>query len=88
METWYNASIYSTKITEVFVVRETESTIWVEGKKSGNRKKTDYGGYFKTIQECKDFILSHYTKEIESAERTLAYRKENLAKAEKLLSKY
>ena len=67
METWYNASIYSTKITEVFVVRETESTIWVEGEKSGNRKKTDYEGYFKTNQEYRDWETDRKSTRLNSS---------------------
>jgi hypothetical protein len=56
-------------IEAVEVQRETQSTIWINGKRGS--KRTEYDNYFDTWDEAKEFLLSKASSELASARRKL-----------------
>lgn len=61
-------SIYSNTIEEIEVERETESSVWVRGKR---KSKWGYEGYFDTWEGAREFLLGRADEELKSARRRL-----------------
>ena len=73
------SKFYSGKlISEVEVERETESSVWINGRRSA--KKSDWHSYFDDYFEAKGFL-------VEMATIKLGYARDNLDKAERDLAR-
>lgn len=68
------------EIEAVEVERETESCVWINGRK--NNKRTDYECYHDTPEHAKAWIISQAQKEVAAAERQLRCAQEKLSKAQ------
>lgn len=81
-ETWFTVRTYG-KIEPVEIIKTTNTMIYFP---NGRREKqvTDWGGYFKTAQEAKDWRIRKAKAQIAKAEHELTYGREELAKAEAL----
>jgi hypothetical protein len=74
----YEASISGIPIYKVEVERETESSVWVNGRKRA--KSNIYGCLCNTIQEAKEWCLNDIDRKIEKQENGLNYLKDEKAK--------
>ena len=74
---------HNIRIEEVEIVSETAQFVTLQ---SGRREKkiTDYGSYFPTRQEAKDFIIRKKTSDMKMAETRLAQACAELEKANAL----
>lgn len=62
------------EIQPVFIERETDSSVWINGRRKS--KQSEYENYFDTIDEAKQFIIqkaknevSQYQNRLEMAEK-------------------
>ena len=56
-------------ITAIEVERETESSVWIHGRR--NAKRSGYLNYFDTFEQAKDFLLSEAHKIIDAKKAAL-----------------
>lgn len=69
----YRTATWGKLIEAVDVDRETEASVWVNGRRNG--KRTEYHSYFDTFAEAKQYLL-------DIAERSVNSARLNLARAE------
>ena len=83
----YRISKWSENAEEVEIEKETKDfVIFKNGRR--DKKVTDYSSYFDTEIECYNFVVSVQEREVEKAEESLSYYKENLKKAIKLREQF
>jgi hypothetical protein len=64
------------KITPIEVEKETESSVWVNGRRRA--KATAYDQIFKTLPEAKKFMISRCEREIAEYEKRISEAREAL----------
>jgi len=64
------------KITPIKVEKETESSVWVDGRRRA--KKTAYDKIFKTLEEAKRFMIARCEREIAEYEERISDAREAL----------
>ncbi len=69
-------------IEAVEVDRETESSVWIKGRR--NSKLSSYENYFPTFSQAKEFAVARSTRAVEVAQRRLDSENAALAAAQKL----
>ena len=67
------------EIELVEVERETESCVWINGRK--NSKATSYECYHDTAEQAKQHIIAEAQKEVDAAKNALKYKEDKLEKA-------
>ena len=72
----YKAEIWHNQIYEVEVERETENSVWINGRRSA--KQTSDACYFDTWEEARDYKLSNAQDEVERARSALERAKSKL----------
>lgn len=72
----YKAEIWHNEIDEVEVERETESSVWINGRR--HAKQTSCACYFDTWDEALDYKLSKSQDEVERARSALERAKSKL----------
>lgn len=70
------------KIKSVEVERETESSVWVDGRR--NAKSGQYANYFDTWLEAKSFLLCEAAADVVNAKSKLDHYKSKLQEIEAL----
>ena len=70
---WFNIGA---KITPVEVERETESSVWVKGRRS--KKRTDFENYYDTWEQARDAFIHHAERAISSEKALLARYEDSL----------
>ncbi len=65
----FKVTTISDQIVEVVVERETEKSVWINGRKSS--KRSNYENFFDTWEDAYAFLLGGARKKVISAERTL-----------------
>jgi len=80
--TWYKASKYTDRIDSVTVERDTDSSIWINGRRSA--KATAYEQYFPTWYQACGYLLSRTQSKIAYLERELEQEKSRLDKIGKM----
>ena len=82
MKKYMTASCTKEKIKLVEVDRETESSVWVNGRRSP--KLSGYTNYFDTWLEAKSFLLSEAAADVVNAKSKLDHYKSKLQEIEAL----
>lgn len=65
METWWKVSRYGHIAEPVRVARSTEQTIYIDGRKGGDRKHTEWADYYPTEDAAYDHIEDRLRGEVE-----------------------
>ena len=79
----YRSKLLGQEIDQVEVERETESSVWICGRK--HSKVTDYECFHDTFEEAKSKIITRCRMELDRTMRCLKLEEEKLAKAQNLL---
>lgn len=79
----YKTGEWNILIKEVEVERETDVSVWVNGRRCG--KRTSWDNYFDTWAKAYSFLFDRATHTLEAAERRLESAKEQVAKIEALV---
>ena len=75
----------SVEIEKVEVERETEHSVWIDGRKLA--KMSSYYSFFKTFEEAKKFLLKNADNRIEIAKSELVRYEDEKRKIEALCEK-
>lgn len=67
----YETSSWNEVIKPISVERETESSVWVDGRKKA--KVTQYGGIFNTAKEAAEYLLQVADSDILKAENSVKH---------------
>jgi len=78
----YEVKSYLNSIEEVKVERETDSSVWVEGRRRA--KKAGYCGYFDTWEEAKNSLLNKAQKDVDAARSRLQRANSKLGQVKSL----
>ena len=70
-------------IEEVTVERETESSVWINGRRSA--KRSSYDNYFDTWREAHECILLIAKKKLRSAKMRVSAAEDRLAKIDSMV---
>ena len=72
----YDRWLVEAKIEEVEAERETETSIWIKGRR--NNKLSGYEAYHDTWEAAHNFLMEKATEKVESARRELERHKSAL----------
>lgn len=75
---------YEPKIEEIEVIKETESSIWVEGETRAQRKQTQYTTVCKTYNEAFKVVHDYHLRLVNEAKRVLKTREASFEQVFKL----
>jgi hypothetical protein len=73
--TWYETSNHGNPIKETEVERHTDSSVWITSahRKMADRRAriTEYGCYFPTWEEARDYLLAQACQQVDLARSRL-----------------
>ena len=82
MKTKYKAMLHLKIIVKVEVERETNASVWINGKRDD--KKNRIISYFDTFDEAKEWMIHSKKEYIKQVEKTLEGIKETIKEIEKI----
>jgi len=78
----YYAIKWDSKVQEVESERQTDKSVFINGSRSNWH--SDYGSYFLSWQEAKDFLIKHNEGIVQDAKKRLQRSEEQLEKAKSI----
>lgn len=78
MKIVYRTSSYGKRIEKLKAERETDHSVWVEGRRYN--KRSSWYNHFDSFEEAKQYLLNKAVLNVESLERQLKNAKEELEK--------
>ena len=79
----YRTGKWRTYIEKIEIERETDASVWVDGRRFG--KKTSYDSFFDTWKDAHEFLLRNAERTVVSLERRLEYANERISEIKALV---